>query len=349
MAKKGPSGQIALAQAAAGEQVSPMLRLSLAWMKKSKVFELPTLRTPVADTHAHLMSFWKVDPVSALARAAAAGVAQLTTIWDPLADARRAASAEAFHELLVGWVAEARDLFESGAEAGAVDSDVAAPELFDHVRYLAGVHPYGAPKYTDEVHSLVAEALDGPLCIGVGEIGLDYHFDADDNIEAAPHDIQIRAMSRQLELACERNLPVELHLRHEDTDEERSSHMDAYRVLREVGVPAAGCVLHCFGEDRATAERFCELGCYIAYGGAATFSRNDEVREAFAATPLDRILFETDCPYMAPEPIRGLECEPAMICQTAQLLAADRAARTGERAEDILRAAWENSCRLFSR
>ena len=76
MAKKGPSGQIALAQAAAGEQVSPMLRLSLAWMKKSKVFELPTLRASVADTHAHLMSFWKVDPVSALARAAAAGVAQ---------------------------------------------------------------------------------------------------------------------------------------------------------------------------------------------------------------------------------------------------------------------------------
>ena len=65
-------------------------------------------------------------------------------------------------------------------------------------------------------------------------------------------------------------------------DQERTSHVDAYNVLREVGVPQAGCVLHCFGEDRATMERFVELGCYIAYGGAATFKRNDDVREAFA-------------------------------------------------------------------
>ena len=125
--------------------------------------------------------------------------------------------------------------------------------------------------------------------------------------------------------------------------------MDAYNVLREVGVPQAGCVLHCFGEDRATMERFVELGCYIAYGGAATFKRNDDVRETFAATPLDRILFETDCPYMAPEPIRGLECEPAMISITANALVNDRVDRTGEDAETIAQAAWENACKLFQK
>ena len=96
-------------------------------------------------------------------------------------------------------------------------------------------------------------------------------------------------------------------------------------------------------------ERFAELGCYIAYGGAATFKRNDDVREAFAATPLDRILFETDCPYMAPEPIRGLECEPAMISITANALVNDRVDRTGEDAETIAQAAWENACKLFSK
>ena len=138
-------------------------------------------------------------------------------------------------------------------------------------------------------------------------------------------------------------------LRIEDTDQERTSHVDAYNVLREVGVPQAGCVLHCFGEDRATMECFVELGCYIAYGGAATFKRNDDVREAFAATPLDRILFETDCPYMAPEPIRGLECEPAMISITANTLVNDRVDRTGEDAEVIARAAWENACKLFQK
>ena len=173
--------------------------------------------------------------------------------------------------------------------------------------------------------------------------------DYDDDIAPAPHDVQIDCMARQLELAVRRNVPVELHLRHEDTDEERASHVDAYNVLREVGVPQAGCVLHCFGEDRATMERFVDLGCYIAYGGAATFKRNDEVREAFAATPLDRILFETDCPYMAPEPIRGLECEPAMISITANALVNDRVDRTGEDAEAIARAAWENACKLFQK
>ena len=96
-------------------------------------------------------------------------------------------------------------------------------------------------------------------------------------------------------------------------------------------------------------ERFVELGCYIAYGGAATFKRNDDLREAFAATPLDRILFETDCPYMAPEPIRGLECEPAMISIMANALVNDRVDRTGEDAETIAQAAWENARKLFQK
>lgn len=346
--RHGQSGQVGLVeQDAQGGSLNPTLRLSLAYMKKSKVFELPWAGAPVADTHAHLMSFWRVDPVSALARAAAAGVGRLTTIWDPLSDGRHAACAADFHALLEGWIAEARALFAQGVATGAVDEARAMPELFDHISYLAGVHPYGAPRYTDAVHAQVAEALDDPWCRGIGEIGLDYHFDADDDIEAAPHDIQIHAMVRQLALAHEHRLPVELHLRHEDTDDERSSHADAYRVLNEEGVPEAGCVLHCFGEDRATMERFAGLGCYIAFGGAATFKRNEDVREAFCACPLDLLLFETDCPYMAPEPIRGLECEPAMICQTALTLASQRAERTGERVEDILHAAWENSKRLF--
>ncbi|MDM8246461.1 TatD family hydrolase [Collinsella tanakaei] len=340
--KRGHTGQVGVVHLReTGEGPSLEQRLALSYVKNGKVFDLPALPGPIADTHAHLMSFWRVDPAEALARAAAAGVAQLTTIWDPLSDARHAATAAQFHELLVGWATQARKLFEEGCAAGLVDEGRATPELFDNIGYLAGVHPYGAPRYTDEVHARVREALDDPLCLGVGEIGLDYHFDAEDDIEAAPHDIQMHAMARQLELALERDLPVELHLRHEDTDEARTSHADAYRVLTEVGVPQAGCVLHCFGEDRATAERFCELGCYIAFGGAATFSRNEEVREAFAAMPLDRILFETDCPYMAPEPIRGLECEPALICQTVRLLAA-------ERSDDALAATWENAQRLFS-
>ena len=95
-------------------------------------------------------------------------------------------------------------------------------------------------------------------------------------------------------------------------------------------------------------EQFLEMGCHIAFGGAGTFKRNDAVREAFAACPLDRLLLETDCPYMAPEPLRGLECEPAMIAQTEDVLIYDRADRTRELPEQIARAIWDTSTALFA-
>ena len=314
--------------------------------KKVRSYAPPAPLAPLADTHAHLTCFWSAEAAECLARAALAGVRQLTTLWDPLGDEL---DFPAYRERLAGWIAAARVLLaEAPAGAGLVAGVFGEPaDLLSHVRFLAGVHPYGAPGYTDDVHAQVLAALADPLCVGVGEIGLDYHFDEDDDIAPAAHDVQMACFARQLEVAVERDLPVELHLRNDPADEARTAHADAYRVLREVGVPAAGCVLHCFGEDRATMERFVGLGCHIAYGGAATFGRNECVREALAATPPDRILFETDCPYMAPMPIRGLECEPAMIAFTADALARDRAERTGEDAAEVQRAAWENARALL--
>ena len=306
----------------------------LIFTKKKRSYEVPASLAPIADTHAHLLNFWSKDPVDVLARAAQAGDQLLITLLDPIADGL---DAPAFHDRLAGWLAAAKSQF--------ADQNT---ELFDNVRYLCGAHPYGAPDYTDAVHLQVEAALDDPLCIGIGEIGLDYHFDHDDNVAPAPHNLQIKVMERQLDIAIRHNVPVELHLRNDIGDEARVAHADAYSVLRNMGIPQAGCVLHCFTEDRATAERFIELGCHIAFGGAATFKRNDGIREAFAACPLDRILFETDCPYMAPEPLRGLECEPAMIVFTVDALARDRAERTGEDSQTIARAAWDNAKRLFA-
>ncbi len=307
--------------------------MAISFTKKNKVFTLPLAHAPLFDTHAHLRSFWggDKDPVDVLVRAHESGVRELMTIFDPVSDmSEETPDAPAFSRWLYGVLGAAS---ERGAQV--------------RVRYLAGVHPYGTLDYADGLHAQIAAALDDPLCAGIGEIGLDYHFDADDQIEAAPRDAQMAVMARQLSLAVERNVPVELHLRNDRADGARSAHADAVAVLECVGVPAAGCVLHCFGEDRATMERFLALGCHIAFGGAATFKRNDGVREAFAACPLDRLLLETDCPYMAPEPIRGLECEPAMIAQTADVLIYDRADRTGELPDEIAAAIWNTSNTLF--
>ncbi|MDY2777434.1 MAG: TatD family hydrolase [Collinsella sp.] len=320
--------------------------LDLVFRKRTKSYEPPVPLIPIADTHAHLMSFRGKDPAWVIARAALAGVGQMTTIWDPVADA---CTWFEYHERLGGWIEEARGLLESRAASGAPESDDShGPlSLLDGIGYLSGVHPYGAYDYNDEVHAQVVGALDDPLCSGVGEIGLDYHLDADYDYESAPHELQIEVMERQLAVAIERDLPVELHIRNDNGDDRRLAHRDALRSLERIGVPAAGCVLHCFGEDRATMERFVEMGCLIAFGGAATFKRNDGVREAFAACPLDQLIFETDCPYMAPEPLRGVECEPAMITWTVDALLRDRAERTGEDPIDIARAAWCTSTRLF--
>lgn len=326
---------------------------------KLRIFPAPVVPAPLADTHGHLLSFWShKDPVEVLVNAARAGIRALVVPWDPQGDRM---SLDAFQGALRTWIEAAREQVRAGVADGTFSNQLDARaagfratatdpvSLFDCIRFLAGVHPYGAPAYGDADHALIAAALDDPLCAGIGEFGLDYHFDTDDHIEAAPHDVQIACMERQLALAIERGVPVELHLRNDDADEARRAHEDAWRVLSELGIPAGGCILHCFGEDRACMERFLELGCHIAFGGAATFKRNVEVREAFAACPLDRLLLETDCPYMAPEPIRGVECEPAMMAITATALAADRAARTGEATYEILRATWDNAQRvLFS-
>lgn len=304
----------------------------LSFSKKNKVFELPRPLAPLFDTHAHLRSFVREDRwvTDILARAYEAGVRRIVSVYDAAGDCREDIPDVAGY---AAWLARA---LNEGTHP------------LPRVQYLAGVHPYGAAAYDDAIHAQLEAMLDDPRCAGIGEFGLDYHFDDDDEVASVPHEVQATCFARQLELAVARNMPVELHLRNLAGDEARAAHTDALRILDEVGVPQAGCVLHCFGEDRATMEAYLERGCHIAFGGATTFKRNEAVREAFAACPLDRALFETDCPYMAPEPIRGLECEPAMIAQTADVLIYDRADRTGELPEQIAQAIWDTSNALFA-
>ncbi|QWT18314.1 TatD family hydrolase [Collinsella sp. zg1085] len=321
----------------------------------------------MADTHAHLTCFWEKDPAVCLARAELAGVRQLTTLFDPLGDTL---SLEHFQEQLRSWIAAAHEMTETYLKENALLFDCAKEDtlppgdtstlanssvansspltLFDNIGYLVGVHPYGASRYTSKHTALLAQALCDPYCVGVGEIGLDYHIDHDDNIAPAPRELQISVMQAQLEVALAQHVPVELHLRNDALDSKRQAHRDAFDLLRSVGVPKAGCILHCFCEDTATMQEAVDLGCHIAFGGAATFSVNDELRAAFVACSLDRILFETDCPYMAPMPVRGIECEPACIGFTADTLSRYRAEKRDEDPQAILLAAYENARHLLS-
>ena len=140
----------------------------VTFTKKKKTVACPVPLAPLADTHAHLLSFWDKDVPETLVRAKAAGVDLLVTVFDPIADKR---SVTDYSDWLTREILPMQDI--------------------PQIKYLAGVHPYGAPDYTDDIHAQVVAALDDPLCVGIGEIGLDYHMDYDDDIAPAPHSLSL--------------------------------------------------------------------------------------------------------------------------------------------------------------
>ena len=140
-------------------------------------------------------------------------------------------------------------------------------------------------------------------------------------------------------------MPVELHLR--DGDKNTLAHDGALRLLGEEGVPEAGCDLHCFTSGPEVMDPFVRMGCYVAFGGAATFARSDEIRAAVAACPEQRLLSETDSPYMAPVPLRGQECEPAMVALSVARIAEERERACAAPQAQTYAALWQNAGAFF--
>ena len=313
--------------------------------KKGKLVEPPTPLAPLADTHGHLTSFRSLEPAQAIMRAAFAGVRLLVVPVDPADDV---SDARAFLSWFDEVVAEAGRLLADSAAQGVVPPVIAGyeglPPLTERVYFVAGVHPYGARAFLEDacVADRLKTLLDDDRCVGVGEFGLDYG-----PWNELPRDVQEEAFRVQLRLAHERELPVELHLR--DGEDDVAAHDDALRVLGEEGVPEAGCDLHCYTGDVATMLPFTRLGCRVAFGGAVTFARSEAIREAAAACPEHLLLSETDCPYMAPVPLRGQECEPAMVSLSASTVADVREAKGLAPRGRTYAALWENALAFVNR
>ena len=198
----------------------------------------------------------------------------------------------------------------------------AIAETYAPVFYAAGTHPMSAasePMAT--VDDLVALAAH-PKFVGIGETGLDYHYTA----ESAA--VQQESLRLHIEAARQTGLPLIIHSRAADDDMTRI-------LTEEYRAGAYTCVMHCFSSSRALGEAMLDLGFYLSMPGIAAFPKSTELREIFAATPVDRILVETDSPYLAPPPFRGKRNEPAYTVHTAKVGAelfhmdyADFAART---------------------
>jgi TatD DNase family protein len=171
-----------------------------------------------------------------------------------------------------------------------------------------------------------------PKCVGIGEAGLDYHYNY------APPDIAAKVFRAQIGLARTLDLPLVIHAR--DADD------DVAAILRqEMGKGAFKAVLHCFTSSRALAETGLELGLYVSFSGVLTFKNSQDLRDIARDIPLDRLLVETDAPFLAPVPYRGKRNEPSFVPETARALAQAK----GVDEETIADATRANALRLFSK
>lgn len=194
----------------------------------------------------------------------------------------------------------------------------------------AGIHPHEAAAAADATWEQLEHEARDPLTLAIGEIGLDYFYDH------SPHEVQIRVFERQLALAAATGLPVSIHC--------RDAFDDCLRILATSNPPQRG-VFHCFTGRREEAERILELGWYLSFSGMLTFAKADALREVAAWAPAERVLIETDAPFLAPVPHRGRRNEPAFLPATAARLAQLR----GWSLEQTAQQTRDNFLRLFTR
>ncbi len=260
----------------------------------------------LVDSHAHLeMEQFDADREQVMARAQAAGVRTILAIG-------------------------------SGTGPGSLDCAIQLAAKYDFLYATIGIHPHEAKLATDADYAEMEQLARQPKVIAWGEIGLDYHYDH------SPRETQQQVFLRQMELARTAKLPIVIHCRPSDGSD--NAWDDCLDLLQQHWASSGlGGILHCFSGDAAHASRALDMGFMISFSGNITFPKAQTIRDAAKDVPLDRILIETDSPFLTPVPHRGKRNEPSFVQETARKLAEIRDVAP----EEIGRQTAENFYRFF--
>jgi TatD DNase family protein len=221
-----------------------------------------------------------------------------------------------------------RNVINVGATLEGCRASVELAEKYPFIYAAVGVHPDEVGELNEETFAWLREATKHPKVVAVGEIGLDYHW----NVE--PQEVQQQWFIRQLKLAREQNLPVNIH--------SREAAQDTMQIMQEHARGLQG-IIHCYSYSREMAEEYVKMGFHIGIGGVVTFKNSKKLKNVAASIPVERIVLETDCPYMAPVPYRGKRNNSAYIDKVAEEIASLR----GMTKEEVLQITEENARRLF--
>jgi len=210
-----------------------------------------------------------------------------------------------------------------------LEAGIRLADAYPFIYATVGVHPHEAAKATDETWTELLALTAHPKCVAVGEIGLDYHYDF------SPRETQKAVFIRQMQIARDASQPIVIHT--------REAWDDTIALIREHWDPELGGIFHCFSGGPAEAQQVLDLGFHISFSGIVTFPKATDIHDAAKMVPADRLLIETDAPYLAPIPFRGKRNEPAYVQHTAARVAALRGVPVEEIAA-LTTANWRRLC-----
>lgn len=218
-----------------------------------------------------------------------------------------------------------------GCDRASCEATIQLINQYDFVYGAIGVHPSDIDTMDEEIYLWMRHQLQHPKVVAVGEIGLDYYWDKEENVQKR----QREWFSRQLELAEEANLPFVIH--------SRDAAADTFEIIKEHHSKKSRGIIHCFSYSKEMAKEYVKMGYYIGVGGVVTFKNAKKLKEVVEEIPIERIVLETDCPYMAPEPYRGKRNSSLYLPYVAEKIAQIKGIKTDE-VEDVT---YRNAQNLF--